>query len=143
MMFESILGYHQSPPGFKIRPGKVFVVSSIQNLLGLTDQAGSHLCVGFSLDPPDDCLGQLGGPHVIRGQGVGYLLDLLGIPLQELAVSAVAVDLEFILEVVVVNTGRHIVCNETPSLSGYLKGLDYILNILEFVYTHHRIPTTI
>jgi len=100
------------------------------------------VCVRLSLDSQTN-LGHLGGLHVVRGQRVGDLLDLLRVLLQELAVAAVAVDLELVLEVVVVNTGRHIVCDEIPSLSGYLKGLDYILNILEFVYTHHRTPTTI
>jgi hypothetical protein len=96
----------------------------------------------ISRNSPSD-IGNLGGFHLVREQGVGDLLDLLRVLLQELTVAAVAIDLEFILEVVVVNTGRRIICDDIPSLSGYLKGLDYILNILEFVYTHHRIPTTI
>ena len=98
--------------------------------------------IGLSLDFTSN-LGHRGGLHVISGQGVGDILDLLRVFLKELAVVTVALDLELILEVVVVNTGRHIICDEIPSLSGYLKGLDYILNILEFVYTHHRIPTAI
>jgi len=98
--------------------------------------------IGLSLDLTSD-LGHRRRLHIICGQSIGDLLDLLRVLLQELAIAAVAVDLELIFEIVVVNTGRHIVGNEIPSLSGYLKGLDYILSILEFVYTHHRIPTTI
>ena len=129
-------------PSLQIKTGKVLIIISIQNSLRLVIETGGHVHIRLSLDFSGD-LGHRGGLHVVRGQRVGDLLDLLRVLLQELTVAAVAIDLELILEIVVVNTGRYIICDEIPSLSGYLKGLDYILNILEFVYTHHRIPTAI
>jgi hypothetical protein len=100
-------------PSLQVKVRKVLVIIRVQNGLGLAHEPGSHVRVGLSLNSPDN-LGHLGRLHVVRGQGVGDLLDLLRVSLQELAVLRVIGGLELVLEVVVVDTGRHIVGEAAP-----------------------------